>query len=195
MKTTCILLIIILLIPFVNGCGALRSLTTKHFDFDYTVSNPAVFDSPTGTPDGEALVTSTYATIADDLVNKFDKYHGGIDWAGLKYNAQLQRGDEVRLKLMASLNAPIGSGMNIELPDNAALISDITLTSADNTIIKDETTIGNRNEALRTFLEDTLDNSNGMFKVYIYFIVTSPTGGRLVVKDISISGRAHGSLF
>jgi hypothetical protein len=195
MKTAVSLIVTISILLLVSGCGVMRSLTTRYFNFSYTVGNPPALDSPTGTPAGKPLVVSTYADITDDLVKKFDKYNGGIDWAGMKFTAELKRGSQVNLKLLASLTPPSGSGTDVVIPSTATQIEDITLTTAQNIIIRDETVDGNRNEPLRNFISNMLHDSNGNVRVYIYFVVSSPEGGRLEVKGISINGKAHGSLF
>lgn len=190
------LLIAITVVILVGGCGAVRSLTTRNFMFAYDVGNPPAIDSPVGTPAGHPLVVTTHADITDDLVKKFDKFHGGIDWAGMKFRAELTRGNDVNLKLLASLTPPTGSGTDVALPADASLIEDITLTSALRVITRDETTTGAHNEALRKFIADTLNSSSGgNVRVYIYFEVSSSSGGRLVVTNISINGKAHGSMF
>ena len=195
MKNIISLLIAISILLLVGGCGVMRTLTTKSFNFSYDVGNPPAIDSPVGTPSGHPLVVSTYANIADDLVKKFDKYNGGIDWAGMKFTAQLTRGTQVNVKMLVSITPPTGSGTNVVIPPDAIQIEDITLTAAQNVIIRDETVDGSRNEPLRKFISDTLQNSSGNLRVYIYFAVSSPDGGGIEVTSISINGKAHGSLF
>lgn len=195
MKKVVVSLSVISILMLLSGCGVMRSLTTKYFNFSYNVGNPPAIDSPVGTPDGHPLVVSAHADIADDLVKKFDKYNGGIDWAGMKFNAELTHGTQMNLKMLASLTAPAGSGTDIVIPSDAVQIEDITLTAAQSVIVRDETVDGSRNEPLRKFISDILHNSNGNLRVYIYFAVSSPSGGRLVATNISINGKAHGSLF
>lgn len=194
MRSVSAILVLSVSAMMLAGCGAMRALTTKHFDFNYAVPAPPPLDSPIGTPAGHPLVVTSSATISDDLVRKFDKYHGGVDWAGLSYQATLSRGSDVSVRLMASLTAPSGSGTDVQTPADAKVIEDFTLTAAQNSITKDETS-SSPNAALQSFLNDMLNNSSGDVKVYIYFELSSPTGGRLTVQSIAIKGRAHGSLF
>ncbi|MHB1458865.1 MAG: hypothetical protein ACYC0V_18290 [Armatimonadota bacterium] len=195
MKKVADLLIVVLILFLLNGCGVMRTLTTKYFTFSYNVGDPPAIDSPVGTPNGDPLVVATHADIADDLIKKFDKYNGGIDWAGMKFTAELKRGTQMNLKMLASITPPTGSGMSIVIPSDAVQIEDISLTAAQSIIIRDETIEGNRNEPLRKFISDMLQNSSGNLRVYIYFVTATPDGGKLVVTNISINGKAHGSLF
>jgi hypothetical protein len=177
------------------GCGALRSLTTQHYAFSYAIPAPPAFSSPVGTPPGEPYVTDTTVTITDELVTKFDKYHGGVDWAGLVYNADLSRGTNVNLKFLVSLTAPVTVGGVVQVPADAVQLEDFTLTSADPTLSVDETQ-STPNTALATFLANSLRTASGSLTVYLYFEVTAPSGGGdLALSQISIHGLAHGSLF
>lgn len=195
MKKIVGLLAVLSVLFLISGCGVMRTLTTKSFTFHYDVGNPPAIDSPAGTPAGDPLVVSTHADISDDLVKKFDKFNGGIDWAGMKYTAELKRGTDLNLKMLASLTPPTGSGLDVVIPSDAVQIEDITLTAAQSVVIRDETVEGSRNPALRDFIKAILDASTGNIRVYIYFVVSSPDGGRLEVTNISIDGKAHGSLF
>lgn len=194
MRRLRLLPIAVFMILATTGCGVLRGLTTKYFSFNYPIPSPPAIDSPVGTPEGSPLVVSSSANITDDLVTKFDKFHGGVDWAGMRYTASLTRGESVNLQLLTSLTAPTGSGTNVTIPADAALIEEVALTSSNNTITKNETA-SNQNEPLRSFIESALSKTSGSIRVYIYFRVTSPTGGRLVISNVGLQGKAHGSLF
>ena len=194
MKYLGVLVVTACFAALVSGCGVARSLTTKHFDFNYSIPAPPAFDSTVGTQANQPLVLSTSATIEDDLISKFDKYHGGIDWAGMNFTANLTRGDNVNLKFLVSLTAPTGAIGAMQVPSDAVQIEDFTLTATQNTLTHTETST-TANEPLRKFLETSVRQANGNLKIYLYFRITAPSGGRLALSKISLAGLAHGSLF
>lgn len=182
-----------------SGCGTLRALTTRHLDFNYAVPDAINLTSPVS---GVAVTTSS-VTITGDLVNKFDKYHGGIDWAGLTYTATataspLASGSPfptVDVKFYASLQAPTGSFPNIQIPSDATLIEQFIL-SPDMPSITRDSTADSSNPVLRDYLEKILrENTGGDKKVYLYFQVSSTEPGNLKITNLAVKGSAHGSLF
>lgn len=194
MKKIGLALTTLMLLAAVAGCGALRSLTTKHFDFSYPVPAPPVIDIPTGTTAGQPFTTAVHVDVADDLARKFDRYHGGIDWAGMQYHATLTRGSDVNVKMLASVTPPSDPGAGMQAPSDAVQIEDLTLASTQGSVTKDETA-GSPNEDLRSFMDYALRNTTGDLRVYIYFQVSAPNGGHILLDNVAIKGQAHGSLF
>src|SRR5438270_9403891 len=61
------------------GCGLARQLTTQHRTYSYSVSLPPV---PANTMAGSQV------TLSEQVQNTYNKYHGGVDWTRLAYQAQ-----------------------------------------------------------------------------------------------------------
>ena len=185
----------VLVVVVLSGCGIARSLTTRHYGFNYAIKSPPPLDSTVGTPADMPFVVASNAVIADDLVSKFDKYHGGVDWAGLNYTATLSRGEAATVKFLVSLTAPTGSVGQYVVPADAVQLEDFTLTTAAPQLVVTEPSTA-PNAALVTFMNTMLRNNNGgAITVYLYFKISSPSGGHLALTGISIKGIAHGSLF
>lgn len=191
------LVVIALLIVALAGCGTLRSLTTRKYPFTYPVPDPGTITSPLA---GTVVVTSS-ATITDDLVSKFDKYHGGIDWAGLSFTTQLGAFPpgaalaNVTVDFYASETAPVGTPPNVQVPADAVLIEHLALSAATPTISRQETE-ASPNAGLRDFINAALRNNTGTSKtVYVYFKISSDAPGSISLNGISLNGRAYGSLF
>ena len=68
-----------LLAGLLSGCGLARQLTTQHRTYTYSVSLPPV---PANTM-GHGQVT-----LDEQVQNTYNKYHGGVDWTRLAYQAR-----------------------------------------------------------------------------------------------------------
>src|SRR5690242_17472160 len=64
---------------FLSGCGVARDLTTQHRTVTYTASLPPV---PANS------MSHTQIALSDEVRSTYSKYHGGVDWTRLAYEAQ-----------------------------------------------------------------------------------------------------------
>jgi len=188
-RTLLIACVLLLGLPLLMGCGALRSLTTKHFDFRYTVLS-GTLNFPGATP-ADSLPKFSVA-ITDDLASKDDRYHGGIDWAGLEYtaiNGSASASREVRMYASTLGNL---TASELSDPSKATLVESLTLAPGETKVV-DQLEPGN--VPLANFLAYMLGQTSDR-TVYLYFKLTSDDPAvTLRISNLLIKGRAHGSLF
>src|SRR5438270_12044006 len=81
------------------GCGVARQLTTQHRTVTYTASVPPVPANTMG---------HTQIAVTDEVRSTYSKYHGGVDWTRLAYEAKNSSAiQSAALKLYASLDGSL----------------------------------------------------------------------------------------
>lgn len=182
---------LIALLPLaLTGCGVARSLTTRHLDFEQNIvpslNGGAVYQSVSDTH-GPVGPLPFEIQINGDVRTKFDQYNGGVDSAYLTYAISNEGSASVRLRLWTIVAA--GSPI---FQDTAPLLLDVNIP-AGQTVVVDKNTAA-RSEALRSTAETIL--RNGSVKANLYFEADSPdAAAKVTVTQLTVAGRAHGSLF
>lgn len=201
MRTRAILAVALLATITLSGCTLARQVTTKKFDFTQnlipTRNHGDVYDtgfSDTGGPIGPLPFD---IVITGDVRDKYDKYHGGVDYAYLTYKAHTTANAPVRVRLWATLATSVGQCPPITnnlVPDQAQVILDVTIPangSVDNTATQPFNT-----EELRKIVEALLQQPNSAAAcVYVQADCPDDPAGHVIVTDLNVLGRAHGSLF
>lgn len=185
------LCVVAALVALLSGCGAMRSLTTKRISFGPYNAADQTFASPVA---GTMVVTSSFE-ITGDVISKFDKYNGGIDWAGISYLAQAtQPAPDINIKFYISTTAPVGAPPNVQVPAGSALIDEINLSALSPTASKNAD--ADHNAALAHVIDAALRaGSGGNQTIYVYFQASTSGPGSMSITGISVKGVAHGSLF
>jgi hypothetical protein len=165
-----------------TGCGLARDLTTQHRTYAYTVSLPPV---PANTM-GQGQVT-----LDEQVQNTYQKYHGGVDWTRLAYQAQNSSTlQPSTLKLYASLT---GSVPATQLDQQATLFETITLAPSESRTV----TLAQapNNDALRAFLASALSQRSES-TIYFYAAASSTDPSATVtVQSFTAQVQVHGSYF
>ena len=201
MRTRAILAAALLATITLSGCTLARQVTTKKFDFTQnlipTRNHGDTYDtgfSDTGGPIGPLPFD---IVITGDVRDKYDKYHGGVNYAGLTYKAHTTSNAPVRVRLWATLGTSVGQCApvtNNQVPDTAQVILDVTIPangSVDNTTTKSYDT-----EELRKIVEALLQQPNSAAAcVYVQADCPEDPAGHVIVTELTVVGRAHGSLF
>jgi hypothetical protein len=165
-----------------TGCGVARSLTTQHRTYSYTVSLPPV---PANTE-----ANSQFA-IDSNVQGTYQKYHGGVDWTKLAYQAS--NGSTLQsatFKTYVSLTNGIPAD---QLDQQATLIGTIDLAPSENRTV----TLAQaaKNEPLRAFLANALSHSQ-VDNIYVYVATSSADATAMVtVQDYTVQVGVHGSYF
>jgi len=166
----------------VVGCGVARQLTTRHKTVTYTASLPPV---PANT------MEHTQITLSDDVRSTYSKYHGGVDWSRLAYQAHNSSAlQSSTLKLYASLDGSLTAG---QLDQQATLVETITLApSEDRTVTLAQAP---ENEPLRSFLASAL-SQHDVTTIYLYGTSSSADPAAMIsVQSFTAQVQVHGSYF
>jgi hypothetical protein len=171
-----------LMITALAGCSLARSLTTEHKTFTYSVPLPPV----------PANVTEQgQFTLDEQVENTYSKYHGGVDWSCLAYQASNSSAIQpATVKLYASLSGSVPSN---QLDQQATLIQTITVNpSATQTVTLDQAP---KNDALRSFLAQAL-SEHQVTTIYFYAAGSSADPSAVVnVQSFTAQVEVHGSYF
>lgn len=164
------------------GCGVARQLTTRHRTVSYTASLPPV---PANT------MEHTQIALSDDVRTTYSKYHGGVDWSRLAYEARNSSAlQPATLKLYASLDSTLTAG---QLDQQATLFETITLSpSEDRTVALDQAP---KNEPLRSFLASAL-SQHDVTAIHVYAASSSADPSAMIsVTSFTAQVQVHGSYF
>ena len=171
-----------LLAGLLSGCGLARQLTTQHRTYTYSVSLPPV---PANTM-GHGQVT-----LDEQVQNTYIKYHGGVDWTRLAYQAQNSSAlQSSTLKVYVSLADSVPPS---QLDQQATLIETIALAPSE----KRAVTLAQAptNDALRAFLASAL-SQRGVSTVHFYAAAASADPSATVtVQSFTAQVQVHGSNF
>jgi hypothetical protein len=201
MSTRALLSVAILATSALSGCTLARQATTRKFDFVQnlipTRNHGSQYEtgfSDTGGPTGPLPFD---IPITGDVRDKYDKYHGGVDYAYLTYKASTSANAAVRVRLWATLhdaNSSCPQIFNGLVPDTAQVILDVTIPAHGS--VNNETTQPFNTEELRRIVEALLQQPNDASAcVYVQADCPDDPGGNVSVTDLNVLGRAHGSLF
>jgi hypothetical protein len=165
-----------------SGCGLARDLTTQHRTYAYTVSLPPV---PANTMEHGQV------TLDEQVENTYNKYHGGVDWTRLAYQAQNSSAIQPStLKLYVSLSGSLTAN---QLDQQATLIETMTLAPSENrtvTLAQAPT-----NNAFRAFLANAL--SQGSASTVHFYALNSSTdpSATVTLQSFTTQVQVHGSYF
>lgn len=202
MRTKACLALVILTSITLNGCTLARQATTKRFDFTQnlipTRNHGDTYSTGFSDTSGPIGPLPFDIQITGDVRDKYDKYNGGVDYAYLTYKAKTTAKAPVRVRLWATLSAGIGQCAPItpegQVPESAQVILDVTIPangSVDNT----GTSPANAEE-LRRIVEALLQQPNNAAAcVYVQTDCLDDPAGNVIVLELNVLGRAHGSLF
>jgi hypothetical protein len=164
------------------GCSLARDLTTRHRTYAYSVSLPPVPANSMG---------QGQVTLDEQVQNTYNKYHGGVDWTRLAYQAQNSSGlQPSTLKLYVSLTGSVPAN---QLDQQATLIETITLAPSENRTV----TLAQapNNNALRSFLSSALSQRSAS-TIYFYGATASTDPSATVtVQSFTAQVQVHGSYF
>jgi hypothetical protein len=164
------------------GCGIARQLTTRHRTVTYTVSLPPVPANTMG---------HSQISLSDEVRTTYSKYHGGVDWTRLAYDARNSSAvQSSTLKLYASLDGSVPAN---QLDQQTTLFETISLApSEDRTITLDQAPM---NDALRAFLASAL-SQHDVTTVYLYAATASTDPSAVIsVQTLTAQVQVHGSYF
>jgi hypothetical protein len=133
----------------------------------------------------------TQIALSDEVRSTYSKYHGGVDWTRIAYQAHNSSPIQTStLKLYASLD---GSLTASQLDQQATLIETITLTAAqDQTVTLDQAP---QNGPFRTFLAGALAQHD-VSNVYLYAVTSSADPAAIIsVQSLTAQVQVHGSYF
>jgi hypothetical protein len=184
----------------VTGCTVARQLTTRRLNFTENLiptrnhgSSYSTGLSDTGGPIGPLPFD---IQITGEVRDKYDKYHGGVDYSYLTYRATSTANAPVRVRLWASLANSLNACPQIEngqVPETATLILDVTIPPKGT--IDNQTAEAHNIETLRQIVEALLLRPyNAAACVYTQAESEDKTGN-VTITQLDVRGRAHGSLF
>jgi hypothetical protein len=183
-----------------TGCTAARHLTTKRLSFTENLLPSRNHNSSysTGTTDtgGPIGPLPFDIQITGDVRNKYDKFHGGVDYAYLTYKAVNSGSAPVRIRLWANLAGTLDECppiLNGQPPVEAEVILDVTLPAHSTT--DNYAAPASNSEELRKIVQALLEQPDRAAAcVYTQAESTDPNGN-VTILDLNVKGRAHGSLF
>jgi hypothetical protein len=165
-----------------SGCGVARQLTTQHKTYSYTVSLPPM---PANTE------SNSQFAIDANVRDTYHKYHGGVDWTKLAYQAS--NGSTLQpatFKTYVSLTSGIAAN---QLDQQATLIDTIDLAAGENRTV----TLAQaaNNDVLKSFLANAL-SQNQVDNIYVYVATASTDATAMVtVQNYTFQVGVHGSYF
>jgi hypothetical protein len=165
-----------------TGCSLARSLTTEHKTFTYSIAMPPV---PANVTEQGQL------TLDEQVENTYSKYHGGVDWSCLGYQASNSSAIQpATVKLYASLSGSVASN---QLDQQATLIQTITVNpSASQTVSIDQAP---KDDALSSFLSQAL-SQHQVTTIYFYAAGSSADPSAVVnIQNFTARVQVHGSYF
>jgi hypothetical protein len=164
------------------GCGLARQLTTQHRTYSYSIGLPPV---PANTMAGSQV------TLGDQVQNTYNKYHGGVDWTRLAYQAQNSSAlQPSTIKLYVSLSDSVPAS---QLDQQATLIETIALNPSESrTVTLDQAPY---DDALRSFLASALSQRSA--STVHFYAVTSSTdpSATVTLRNLTAQVQVHGSYF
>lgn len=171
-----------LLAAGLNGCGLARQLTTQHRTYSYSVSLPPV---PANTMAGSQV------TLDQEVENTYNKYHGGVDWTRIAYQAQNSSAvQSATMKLYVSLSDSVPES---QLDQQATLIETIALAPSQSQSV----TLAQApyDDALRAFLASALSQHTA--PTIHFYAATSSTdpSATITVQNLTAQVQVHGSYF
>lgn len=192
--------IVIVACLLLTGCSVARQLTTRSLSFTENLIPSRNHGSSysTGLSDTEGPIGPLPfdIQITGEVRDKYDKYHGGVDYAYLTYRANSTASAPVRVRLWASLATNLNQCPEIvdgEVPETATLILEVTIPphgTVDNT-----DTPSHNIETLRDIVQALLERPfNAAACVYTQAESTDPNGN-VTITHLDVKGKAHGSLF
>lgn len=194
MKTRFPLLLAVLCCIPLAGCTIARQLTTRGLDFtenlipDRNGGKPYSAVSDTGGPIGPLPFN---IQITGEVRDKFDRYHGGVDWAYLSYRAVNTAKAPARVRLWATLSDSIN---HCPVDNNdATLILDVTLPP--NQTVEFRRGDGSNIEELRRIVEALLRAPETSAACVYVQAECADVNGIIRLEELNVEGRAHGSLF
>lgn len=201
MRTRAILAVALLATVTLGGCTLARQATTRKFDFTQnlipTRNHNAQYETGYADTGGPVGPLPFDIQITSDVRDKYDKYHGGVDYAYLTYTAHTTAKAPVRVRLWATLASAVGQCPplnNGAVPDTAQVILDVTIPAGGT--INNENTQPFNTEELRKIVEALLQEPNNAAAcVYVQADCPDDPAGNVIVTDLNVLGRAHGSLF
>lgn len=184
-----------------GGCTLGRQITTRKFNFTQNLipsrNHGDIYQtgfSDTGGPIGPLPFD---IQITGDVRDKYDRYHGGVDYAYLTYKASTTATAPVRVRLWATLASAVGQCPQIvdgKVPEEARVILDVTIPAGGS--VNNEGVAPFNTEQLREIVQALLEQPNSAAAcVYVEADCPTDPSGNVIVTDLNVLGRAHGSLF
>ncbi len=200
MTTRVLTAVAILACLALTGCSVARQLTTRSLDFTENLipsrnggKSYSTGLSDTGGPIGPLPFN---IQITGDVRDKYDKYHGGVDYAYLTYKATSTATAPVRVRLWASLATSLNQCPAIidgQVPETATMILEVTIPPGGS--VNNATVAPHNVDTLRQIVQALLERPfNAAACVYTQAESTHPNGN-VTITDLNVRGRAHGSLF
>lgn len=182
------------------GCSVARQITTRGLNFTENLipsrNNGGTYSTGFSDTEGPIGPLPFDIQITGEVRDKYDKYHGGVDYAYLTYRAESTADTPVRVRLWASLATDLNQCPEIEngkVPETASLILEVVIPprgSVDNRDAKSHNV-----EALRQIVQALLERPfNAAACVYTQ-AESEQADGNVTITELNIKGRAHGSLF
>lgn len=188
-----------------SGCSLARQATTRGLGFTENLlptrnhgSSYSTGTTDTGGPIGPLPFD---IQITGDVRDKYDKYHGGVDWAFLTYKAENSGSQPVRVRLWATLAGTLNecpeiivdADGNAQVPPEATVILDVTLPPHS---ITDNYAAPRHNvEELRNIVQALLERPDKAAACVYTEAQSADPNGNITILDLNVVGRAHGSLF
>ena len=200
MKTRALTALAIAASLILTGCSVARQLTTRSLDFTENLIPTRNHGSSysTGLSDTEGPIGPLPfdIQITGEVRDKYDKYHGGVDYAYLTYRAQSTADAPVRVRLWASLAGNLNQCPEIvggRVPETASLILEVTIPP--NGTVENIAVAPHNVDTLRAIVEALLERPyNAAACVYTQAESEDKTGN-VTITQLDVRGRAHGSLF
>lgn len=179
------------------GCSLARQVTTKRLDFTQNIIpernggipyNPGQSDT-----NGPIGPTQYDIVITGEVKDKYDKYHGGVDYAYFTYRVRNVADAPIRLRLWAVASGQCPPVIEGEVPAEASQLLDINVP-ARQTLVFSRGQGGNI-ELLRRIVENVLQRPDRAGACIYVQAESEDKSGTFVIEDLSVVGRAHGSLF
>jgi hypothetical protein len=194
MRISILLALTLFCVPLLSGCTIARQLTTKRLDFDQNIipernsgrpyDAASDTDGPIGPIEGDIVITG-------EVRDKYDRYHGGVDYAYLTYRVTNSANAPVRVRLWVTLAPSIQAcPPHTEM---ATQILDVTIPAQSTITFTREQ--GSNIEALRRVVEALLQSpATAAACVYVQADCDDPDG-TVRIHELTVVGRARGSLF
>ena len=179
-----------------SGCSLGRQVTTKRFDFTQNIIPDRNHGAPyvtTPNTGGEPVLVTFQIEITGDVRSKYDRYHGGVDYAFLTYDATSKSNAPIRVRLWTKPARDLSSCPQPADVATTAPVLDVTIPPGGRVTFNKSQ--GSNVESLRQVVESLLNNpGNSAACVYVQAETTDPAGV-ITINKLEVEGQAHGSLF
>jgi hypothetical protein len=182
---------------FLAGCTLAREVTTKRLDFTQNIiperNNNTVYNPGLSDTNGPIGPQQYNIVITGEVKDKYDRYHGGVDYAFFTYKVENKATAPIRLRLWAIVSGSCPPIVGGQVPAEAKQMLDINIPAGQTAVFTKSQ--GSNIDTLRQIVENVLQRPDNAGACIYVQADCADLNGTFIIDDLTVVGRARGSLF